>query len=105
LDPEQVQLAVNYRSADNRLSLPDAFALALAKSGGHVLLAGHANLRSRAEAKVVVCHRVLWVLDELELDRVVGPKLLHAVLTRISQHPRRRLPKGQIGMRLSRWRQ
>jgi hypothetical protein len=44
LDADGVELAVGYRRADTRLSLPDAFALALAKQGGHRLLAGDASL-------------------------------------------------------------
>lgn len=38
LDAAGVELATGYRRTDPRLSLPDAFALALAKMGGHTLL-------------------------------------------------------------------
>lgn len=65
LDDSGVELATGYRRADHRLSLPDAFALALAKGGGHTLLAGDAALRAMADAEGVECHGVLWVLDEL----------------------------------------
>ena len=51
LEAEGVTLAQRYRSADLRLSLPDAFALALAVTGGHVLLAGDAALRTLASAE------------------------------------------------------
>ena len=46
LDADGVELAVGYRRTDSRLSLPDAFALASAKRGGHTLLAGDASLRA-----------------------------------------------------------
>ena len=65
LDEDDVQQATSYRRADPRLSLPDAFAHALAKCGGHTLLAGDASLRAMAATEDVECHGVLWVLDEI----------------------------------------
>ena len=90
--PEGVELAAGYRRADTRLSLPDAFALALAKQGGHTLLAGDASLRALAETERVECHGVLWALDEIARCELAPLDALHAALTAISAHPRCRLP-------------
>jgi hypothetical protein len=66
LDAGGVELAVGYRRVDAKLSLPDAsFALALAKRGGHTLLAGDASLRAMAQSESVECHGVVWVFDEI----------------------------------------
>ena len=73
LDADGVTLAQTYRSREPKLSLPDAFALALAQTGGHILLAGDASLRQLAGAGRVECHGVLWILDALEEEGVLGP--------------------------------
>jgi hypothetical protein len=66
LDARGVELAVGYRRVDATLSLPEAsFALALAKRGGHTLLAGDASLRAMAQSESVECHGVVWVFDEI----------------------------------------
>lgn len=100
---EGVSLAAGFRRADARLSLPDAFALALAKIGGYTLLAGDAALRAMAEVESVDCHGVLWILDELSAHGLTTQRTLHASLTSISQHPRCRLPRSEVRRRLERW--
>ena len=104
LDPDGVTLAQRYRSREPRLSLPDAFALALAKTGGHILLAGDASLRQLAAAEHVECHGVLWVLDAFEEQDVLEPLQLLEGLTRITGHPRCRLPLTESQSRLERYR-
>ena len=104
LAPGGVALAQEYRRREPKLSLPDAFALALAKSGSHVLLAGDASLRVQAELESVECHGVLWVLDALEEHRLVDSSALDAALTQVSQHPRCRLPRNEVQKRLERYR-
>ena len=104
LDGAGVSLAQRYRVRERRLSLPDAFALALAKTGGHVLLAGDASLRALAKAEHVECHGVLWVLDQLEQHRVLEVEQLLDALVLITGHPRCRLPKSEVQMRLTRYR-
>lgn len=99
LEPEGVACAQDYRTREPRLSLPDAFALALAKSGDYTLLAGDGSLRALAEAERVECHGVLWVFDQLEAAGVQAPSQLLAALTRIAEHPRCRLPKDEIKRR------
>ena len=103
LDEDGVQLATGYRRADPRLSLPDAFALALAKSGSHTLLAGDASLRQMAATEGVECHGVLWVLDELGRSGVSPIGVIHAALTAIAEHPRCRLPRHEVRKRLDAW--
>jgi predicted nucleic acid-binding protein len=103
LASEGVALAAAFRRTDSRLSLPDAFALALAKIGGHILLAGDAALRAMAEVENVDCHGVLWMLDEIRAHDLAKQDALHAALTSISQHPRCRLPRTEVRKRLERW--
>ena len=104
LDGEGVALAQTYREQEERLSLPDSFALALAKIGGHILLAGDASLRMLADVEAVECHGVLWVLDVLEQNQVLDVPALFAALSAIADHPRCRLPKTEIRLRLGRYR-
>lgn len=103
LDGDGVALAQRYRGHDPRLSLPDAFALALAKTENHILLAGDASLRKLAEIEEVEVHGVLWVIDALDGHKVLsGVELLQGLML-IAEHPRCRLPKGEIQQRLKRY--
>lgn len=104
LDADGVALAQDYRARDRRLSLPDAFALALAKSGEHMLLAGDGALRTLATSEGVEHHGVLWVLDQLETASVLTPAQLQDGLSAISTHPRCRLPKDEVRKRISAYR-
>ena len=63
LDSAGVALAIQCRRSRPGLSLPDTFALALAKSHGWTLLTGDSELRQVAEHEHVTCHGVLWLLD------------------------------------------
>ncbi len=103
LDANGVELATAYRRIETKLSLPDAFALALAKTGGHTLLAGDAALRALAGTEGVECHGVLWLLDEIANRGLAPIASLHAALTTISQHPRCRLAKAEVCRRLEGW--
>lgn len=104
LAPDGVALAQDYRAREPRLSLPDALALALAKSGDHVLLAGDGALRALAETDGVESHGVLWVLDQLEAARLMTASQLLIGLTAISTHPRCRLPRDEVRKRLTLYR-
>jgi hypothetical protein len=101
LKPDGVALAQDYRAREPRLSLPDALALALAKSCEHTLLAGDGSLRYLANAEGVVCHGVLWVLDQLEEHCILERAALLRALTLISTHPRCRLPRDEVRRRLA----
>jgi predicted nucleic acid-binding protein len=96
LDAEGTSLAQGYISRTTALSVPDAFALALAKQGGHILVCGDRALRQLAESESVDCHGLLWVLDQLLESVLVPPAEMHQALAAISGHPRSRLPKHLV---------
>lgn len=103
LDGDGVALALAYHRANRRLSLPDTFALALAKTSGWMLLTGDARLRQVAEREGVDCHGALWLLDRLLEEAVVSRKRLSTGLEAIIGHPRCRLPKAEVRARLATW--
>ena len=104
LDGAGVTLALKYRRASPALSLPDSFALALAKVNTWTLLTGDAELRRLAESECVACHGLLWLLDRILEESAANRYELHAGLQAISVHPRCRLPKAEIRKRLANYR-
>ena len=100
LDGDGVALALGYLRKRRSLSLPDSFALALAKTNAWRLLSGDRELRELAEEEEVRCHGVLWLLDRMFEHRVIDHQDLRAGLGRIAAHPRCRLPKSEIRKRL-----
>ncbi len=96
LDSDGVSLALGYRRKRRPLSLPDSFALALAKTNTWTLLSGDRELRELAEEEEVRCHGVLWLLDQMLEQRVIDLDDLRAGLGKIAAHPRCRLPKSEI---------
>lgn len=96
LDGDDLRLALTYRQQVPRLSLPDAFALTLAKTGDYILLSGDEPLRELAGAENVECHGVLWVFHEMHARVVCGAKDLHTGLTAIGDHSRCRLPRREV---------
>jgi len=103
LASEGVELAQEYRRREPRLSVPDAFALALAKTFGYVLLAGDASLREQADVERVECHGVLWVFDALYDQGILSGGQLAEALRRLAAHKRCRLPRGEIQKRIERY--
>lgn len=103
LNPGGAALAQTYMSRARGLSVPDAFALALAKQGGHVLVCGDRALRDLATAEDVVCHGVLWVLDKILEANILSGTDLAAALRVIVEHPRCRLPKAAVAEHLARY--
>jgi hypothetical protein len=61
-----VSNALRYRAQRRVLSVPDSFALALAKERAWSLLTGDNQLRDLAAGEDVECHGVLWLLDRME---------------------------------------
>jgi hypothetical protein len=86
------------------LSLPDAFAFALAASRGWALLTGDGPLRALANRDGLPFHGVLWLLDGMLEHKCGGAQLLVTGLEAIAAHPRCRLPKPEISVRLTRFR-
>ena len=103
LDRNEVSSAILYRRERPRLSLPDAFALALAASRKWTLLTGDAALRAFAATLSVVCHGVLWILDQIFDGGVSSPQELVAGLVSIRDHPRCRLPQNEMARRIARY--
>jgi hypothetical protein len=100
LDEAGIRAALAYQARVPALSLPDTFAITLAKVNGWVLLAGDAELRRLAAAEEIEHHGVLWVFDQLlELEQATA-KVLKDALTAISGHPRCRLPTREVRERL-----
>ncbi len=96
--------ALRYRSVRRVLSVPDSFALALAQEREWTLLTGDGQLRELATAEQVECHGVLWLLDRMEEGGTPAIQALHNGLTAIAGHPRCRLPRREIAVRLERYR-
>jgi hypothetical protein len=63
LSGDEVTAAQTVRAAHRKLSLPDAFAYALASVRAWTLLTGDGELRTLAAAQGVPFFGVLWVLD------------------------------------------
>jgi hypothetical protein len=103
LTGQEVLIATNVRGKRPLLSLPDAFAYALAASRGWVLLTGDAELRALARAERIRFHGVLWVLDCLFDSQIVEAVALVSGLEAIGAHPHCRLPRGDIQSRLERY--
>jgi predicted nucleic acid-binding protein len=101
---EGVANAFRYRSERRSLSVPDSFALALAKERAWTLLTGDGNLRELATGENVDCHGVLWLLDRMEEAGVPGLQALHDGLTALAGHQRCRLPRREVTIRLERYR-
>ena len=102
LDESEVESAQAYRRGHPRLALPDTFALTLAKSRRWLLLTGDGPLRALAAAEEVECHGVLWLIDLMHTERVVEAGILRAGLEQLARHPRCRLPRAEIDVRLVR---
>ena len=100
LSGDEVALALSYLRKRRSLSLPDSFALALAKTNSWILLSGDRGMRELAVEEEISCHGALWLLDRMFEHRVIDPEDLCAGLQQIGDHPRCRLPQPEIRRRL-----
>jgi hypothetical protein len=91
------------RTSIPKLSIPDCAAYVGALREDHVLLTGDGLLRQHATVTKVEHHGVLWLLDRLGASGTLANQELHAGLTLIAQHPRCRLPRDEIRIRLDLW--
>ena len=103
LDGAGVTLAIGYQRRCRDLSLPDGFALALAKTNAWTLLTGDRALRTLAAGELVDCHGVLWLLDRMLETGVANRVELHEGLQTLSNHPRCRLPRVEVRKCLAAW--
>ena len=92
------------RGTHPKLSLPDAYAYSLASARQWTLLSGDGELRALAQAQQVTCFGVLWLCDQLFDGKVMDAATLAAGLEAIGAHPRCRLPRAEITVRLERYR-
>jgi hypothetical protein len=104
LAPEEVIAAQSVRAANPKMSLPDAFAFALASGRGWALLAGDGILRALADKQQIPVHGVLWVFDRVHDGRMMAGVALADCSDRLAAHPRCRLPKAEIAKRLEHYR-
>jgi hypothetical protein len=102
LTPAELTLTQEVRLERPGLSLPDAFALALATRPDHALLSGDGLLRRAATDRGLDVYGLLWLLDEMHA-RGVAPDLLYQGLSALNADARCRLPKAAIRERLLRW--
>jgi len=103
LNPDEVDFAQQLRTQCPGLSLPDCFALSCARRDDHALVSGDMLLRTEAHARKCTIYGLLWILDQMEESGKVSTATLHEGLSRIWNHPRRRLPKTEVMERLQRW--
>jgi len=99
LNNQEVEEAIRFRLHQSKLSVPDSFALSLAKSRKWVLLSGDSDLRDMASREIVECHGVLWLFDQMEFNRTIAIGGLKQALNAIAEHPRCRLPRTEIRQR------
>lgn len=103
LTADELGLAQTIKGQRQGLSLPDCFALTCALRPGHSLVTGDKTLRSEAIKRLGVVYGLLWVLDRMEESGFVPKHLLRDGLAAIYSHPRCRLPKDEVKVRLARW--
>ena len=103
LTPDEVSFAQEVRNQRPGLSLADCFALSCAKRPDHALVTGGKLLRTEAQTRLVASYGLLWMLDQMEASGKVATSLLREGLTRISSHPRCRLPAAEVRLRDARW--
>jgi hypothetical protein len=104
LTADEVAIAQKVRSDHRRLSLPDAYAYALASARGWTLLTGDRELRDLAQVIHLPFFCVLWILDQFFDSALVEAEVIVAGLEVIAGHPCCRLPRTEIQIRLERWR-
>ena len=100
LGGDEVSDALRYRQNRPALSLADSFALALAVGRSWTLLTGDRVMREFAATMDVICHGVLWMLDQLFEAGISSAEDLYSGLRAIGDHPRCRLPQSEVQSRL-----
>jgi len=104
LTGEELIVAQATRGARPRLSLPDSFAFSLASKRGWTLLTGDGELRALAKEQGLPFFGTLWVCDQIFDSNAIETAALADGLESIGAHPRCRLPKAEIRIRIERYR-
>lgn len=104
LEADELVLAQRIFSDRSALSLSDCAALSCSLRPEHVLVTGDRVLRNEAiDRGVAEVHGILWLLDGMLEPGGVDPRILFDGLARIAAHPRCRLPRDEIAVRLGNW--
>lgn len=103
LTGEELQIAQALRIGAPAITVPDSLALALARERRWILLTGDAAMRMLAGEQKVDCHGVLWLLDQMEQAAVATIQQLDTGLRQLTGHPRCRLPRAEVNIRLTRY--
>jgi rRNA-processing protein FCF1 len=98
----QVREMETLRQRYRRPSVPDLFALLLARREGVLLLTGDRHLRQAADQEGVPVRGTLWVLDTLVEQRRVAPADAARSLQRMIDRGTR-LPTQACDLRLQQW--
>jgi hypothetical protein len=99
-----VALALKHRRENPILSLPDSFALMLAKERHWKLLTGVRALADLALTEQVEFLGVLWLFDMMEGAGALCAQLLHERLEALAGRRHNSLPPQEISVRLERYR-
>ena len=103
LDGASVAIAQAYMARISGLSVPDAFALALAKAGGHILVCADCALKELAQSESIECHGLFWILDQIVDAGLLPANRAREALQTIASHPRSRLPKDTVAVYLAKY--
>jgi hypothetical protein len=103
LDGAGVTMAQGYMARTGNLSVPDAFALALAKTGGHILVCADRALKEFAQSESIECHGLFWILDQIVDAGLLPASRAREALQTIASHPRSRLPKDTVAVYLAKF--
>jgi predicted nucleic acid-binding protein len=103
LTPTELTRATTIRRKNASLSIPDAFAFAIAESRRWTLLTGDGGLRELASVERIEMHGVLWLFDQFADGDYVAFDRLHEGLSTLFAHPRCRLPGPEVRRRLARF--
>lgn len=103
IDSDEVQALLELRHTLNNSSLADVSCYFLAWERGWTLLTGDGALRRSARQAEIEVRGVLWLLDELQRNRVLTEqRLAEALISMLEQGAR--LPHAECQMRLDSWR-
>lgn len=100
-DGDVVALVFRWREIYRKPSLPDLFAMGIARRSGAILLTGDKHLRAASPKEGVEARGILWLLDQLE-GKVSQARLAQALEQILSNGAF--LPKLECERRLNRWR-
>lgn len=105
LSPVQKSTLYQLQHSFPAFSKPDLSIFVLAFDNDWMLLTGDRKLRKLAECRGVICHGVLWILDQLLILGISTPMTLHQSLTTLKYDRSSRLPLKELNLMLKRFAQ